>query len=379
MKIIIPFAFAVLGIFTSSIIADGNNDKNSRIPVIIDTDGDSDDFLAILYALKSKELDVRGVTYQGDGWSHAASAQNIVDIIDDIYSGKNIPVILGADYSLYESDRNPNTLGTPGCTYQKSVPEGAGGRRDTDLLYGLNRKLRLSNRLWYDAVKGFNITQNLADLIDSTINQTGKKPTIIGTGPATNIATFLRAFPTYTTKIERFVWLAGALDVPGNLFSVPNNTRAEFNIYLDCVAAQEVLNSDLKITLAPLDFTDQTPLNTSFFDKLSKLKSFYGKFVYQLLFIIRATWFGGDPAFFSGYFLWDPKAVAIVKNIGVAKVVSNRTLAITCTGDVNYDGQFVRSQLMTKADLTIALVPIISNPVDNSPFFQDFLSVIDSD
>ncbi|CAG8791631.1 14009_t:CDS:2, partial [Gigaspora rosea] len=130
-----------------------NNEHQKQIPVIIDTDGEVPDFLAILYALKSKEFDVRGVTFNGDGWTHAASVQNVVDIADDIYPGKNLPVILGADYSLYDSDRHPNTLGSPGCTYQKSVPEGASGKRDQDLLYGINRQLRLSKRLWYDAIK----------------------------------------------------------------------------------------------------------------------------------------------------------------------------------------------------------------------------------
>ncbi|CAG8498940.1 571_t:CDS:2 [Ambispora gerdemannii] len=373
MKIII--LFAVLVTFTSSVIANFIQQR-PPIPVIIDTDGDFDDFLAVLYALKSKEIDVRGVTYQGDGWSHAASAQNLVDIIDDIYPGKNIPVILGADYSLYETDRHPNALGTPGCTHQKSVPEGANGKRDTDLLFGLNRKLRLSKRIWYDAIKGFNITRDFAGLIDSTIKQTGKKPTILAGGPATNLAILLRAFPNYTTKIDQVFWMAGALDIAGNLFSVPNNTRAEFNVYLDCVAAQELLAADLKINLIPLDFTDKTPLNPAFINKLSTLTSFYGKFTYELISIIRATWFGGDPGFFSGFFLWDPKAVAVIKNIGIAKIVQNRTLTVICEGNENYDGQFVASQLMTKADLKVVIEPIVGNPVDTSPFFEDFINVL---
>ncbi|CAG8849843.1 23338_t:CDS:1, partial [Racocetra persica] len=36
------------------------NDKHQKpLPVIIDIDGAADDFFAVLYALKSKELDVR--------------------------------------------------------------------------------------------------------------------------------------------------------------------------------------------------------------------------------------------------------------------------------------------------------------------------------
>ncbi|RIA90076.1 Inosine/uridine-preferring nucleoside hydrolase domain-containing protein [Glomus cerebriforme] len=366
----------IYSIFINSVIASHEHQK-PPLPVIIDTDGYIDDFLAILYALKSRELDVRGVTYLGDGWSHAASAQNIVDIIDDIYPGKNLPVILGANYDLFESDRNPKTLGSPGCFYQKSVSEIA--RNDADLLYGLNRQLRLSKRIWYDALTGFNITQNFADLIDSTIKQTGKKPTIIATGPATNIVTFLRAFPTYTKRIEKIVWMGGSLNVYRDLFTVPSNTLAEYNLYLDCVAAQELLAYDLNILLVPIDFTNETPLNPGFFDKLSKLTSFYGKFTYRLLSTTRAVSFANDSAFYNNYFLWDPKAVAVVKNIGISKIVSNRKLAVTCEGKESIDGQFMKSQILTKANFKIAIDAIVSDPVDDSPFFNDFLDAINKD
>ena len=58
--------FTILTIFASSVFA-------TRIPVIFSSDGDPDDFAAVLYALNSKELDVRGFTYQGTGFSHAGS------------------------------------------------------------------------------------------------------------------------------------------------------------------------------------------------------------------------------------------------------------------------------------------------------------------
>ncbi|CAG8716886.1 18379_t:CDS:2 [Dentiscutata erythropus] len=306
MEINIYIVFIVLFMLADFLIASDNHLK--PFPVIIDVDGGSDDFLAIFYALKSKELDVRGITYN-------ASAQNIVDIVDDNYPGKNLPVILGADSNLYKTDKNPDT---PGCTYQKAFPEGA-GKRDQDLLYGLNRQLRLSKRIWYDAIKGFNITKDLAYLIDSTIEETGKKPTIIMT------------------------------DVPGNVLSVPSDTRAEFNVYFDCVAAQELLASNLDITLVSLDFMAQNPLNPAFFDKLSKLKSFYGI------------------------------TNAVVKNVGVAKIVSNRTLAVTCNGDPNYDGQFVKSNTLTNSNFKVAIDAIVSTPVENSPYFQDFLNTINYD
>jgi inosine-uridine nucleoside N-ribohydrolase len=376
----------ILVIFASSVFA------NSQIPVIFSSDHDIDDHIAVIYALHSEELDVRGITYQGTGFSHAgklindillntlfnfltqsvivASSQNIVNIFDDIYRGKDVPVLLGADYNLYETDKSPDS---PGCTYSKAIPEGAGGRRDTDLLYGLNRKLKPSKRQWYDARKGFNTSQDFADLIDSTIKETNKKPTIISIGPATNIATLLRDYPHYVEKIERIVWAAGSLKVKG---TVPNNPEAEYYLYLDCVAAQELFNYKLNILLLPDDFMHKLPVNPAFFDKLSKLNSFYGKFVHELLSIYRDLWPGGG--FFDEFFFWDTKAVAAVKNIGVKKIIPNRNLAVTCKGgDLKNDGHLVYSHTPVKANLKLGIEPIINkNQPENSPFYKDLLRVL---
>ncbi|CAG8831396.1 35410_t:CDS:2, partial [Gigaspora margarita] len=90
-----------------------------------------------------------------------------------------------------------------------------------------------------------------------------------------------------------------------------------------------LIASDLDITLVPLDFTDQIPFSPDVFDKLSKLKSFYGKFVYKLLSIIR---------------------------------------------DQIYDGQFVKSKTLTNSNFKAAIDAIVSKPIENSPFYQDFLN-----
>ena len=54
--------------------------------------------------------------------------------------------------------------------------------------------------------------------------------------------------------------MGGAVNVPGNLtdFSTnPANVTAEWNIYVDPVAADEVFRSGLPIVLVPLDATNQ--------------------------------------------------------------------------------------------------------------------------
>lgn len=55
----------------------------------------------------------------------------------------------------------------------------------------------------------------------------------------------------------------------GNLFTLPSNKYAEFNMFLDPLAAKTVLNSKLNITLIPLSAQKQV---SSFHKILKKLK-----------------------------------------------------------------------------------------------------------
>ena len=54
--------------------------------------------------------------------------------------------------------------------------------------------------------------------------------------------------------------MGGAVHVPGNMsdfYSNPDNKSAEWNIYVDPVAASEVFESGLTLNLVPLDATNQ--------------------------------------------------------------------------------------------------------------------------
>ena len=87
---------------------------------------------------------------------------------------------------------------------------------------------------------------------------------ILATGPLTNIAEALRLDPTIIDNISVVEILGGAVFVPGNLGVLPNppfstNKAAEFNIWVDPVAAQEVFQAGekgLNIRLTPLDATN---------------------------------------------------------------------------------------------------------------------------
>ncbi|KAI9352674.1 Inosine/uridine-preferring nucleoside hydrolase domain-containing protein [Obelidium mucronatum] len=171
--------------------------------------------------------------------------------------------------------------------------------------------------------------------------------------------------------------MAGALDVPGNLYTVPTNTKAEFNAYLDCVAGQELLaNPNVSLTLVPLDFTNQVVLDKSIFTALSKSKSFGSKFVNDLL-ELQVSPYGGYDAFYASYSLWDPQALAVLMNVGVASYETNVRLSQQCGGDFTTDGAFTRLPAGSKgASVTIAKKAAVSATAAQNPILQALVKVL---
>ena len=108
-------------------------------------------------------------------------------------------------------------------------------------------------------------TQSAAQLIVDTVKNSPVPVAILATGSMTNIAEALRLDPSIIDNIAVLQILGGAVFVPGNLGVLPDppfstNTVAEFNIWVDPVAAQEVFaagDRGLNIQLTPLDATSQ--------------------------------------------------------------------------------------------------------------------------
>lgn len=99
-------------------------------------------------------------------------------------------------------------------------------------------------------------------LLIETINNSPEPVAILATGALTNIAQALRDDPSIADNISVIQIMGGAVFVEGNLGITDSppystNTVAEFNIWSDPIAADEVFRSGIPIQLAPLDGTDQ--------------------------------------------------------------------------------------------------------------------------
>lgn len=83
---------------------------------------------------------------------------------------------------------------------------------------------------------------------------------VVATGPLTNVAEALRLRPSIARKIRLVEVMGGAVWTEGNVgreWPAIDDQVAEWNIWVDPVAAQEVLASGVPVRFMPLDVTDK--------------------------------------------------------------------------------------------------------------------------
>lgn len=159
--------------------------------------------------------------------------------------------------------------GTLGCKYVSVIPQGSGGLLDSDTLYGLARILPRSPRRYtaensveHGAPRNtdnpelrqplaFEVWQSVKEQLDPS-----EKITILTNGPLTNFANIVLSDTNASSVIKSVYVVGGHIrdenDSNGNVFTVPSNRYAEFNLFLDPLAAKVVLESTMDITLIPL-------------------------------------------------------------------------------------------------------------------------------
>ncbi|CAD6272174.1 unnamed protein product [Miscanthus lutarioriparius] len=222
-------------------------------PIIFDMDMSPGDFVSLIYLLKEPrhEIDLKAVLINGNGWADSASIDIVYDVLH-MMGRDDIPVGLG----------NTTALGSPtlGCNNSYAIPLGSGGFVDSDTLYGLARSLPRSPRrftsenLYHPERR----QPHVFDVWQSVRKQLGpgQKITVLTSGPLTNLANISLSDMDASSVIERVYVVGGLLrdgsDEKGNVFTVPSNRYAEFNMFLDPLAAKTVLESSLNITLIPL-------------------------------------------------------------------------------------------------------------------------------
>jgi purine nucleosidase len=91
--------------------------------------------------------------------------------------------------------------------------------------------------------------------------------TILETGPVTTLMAALAQAPDLARKIKEIYWMAGAFDVPGNIDPIiegGQDMTAEWNVYWDPIAAHQLWQTDIPVTMCPLDITNNVKVTSEF-------------------------------------------------------------------------------------------------------------------
>jgi pyrimidine-specific ribonucleoside hydrolase len=248
---------------------------HAKTPLIIDTDMGFDDWVAILYVLQNKDIEVKAITIDCNGLTRCpqggVNAAKLALLVN-----QHVPIYLGTtdesitDYEFPKSLRDYSTdMPVPGFTHLPT--------------YAIDRK---------------SAAQAIVEL--SLDAQRQAQPlTIISIGTAVNLADsiFLAKgqgqFDKMSKGIKRIYKAGGAFgltllddnskpylsnyNIQGNL-TIPgifasNNTMAEWNIYAAVNAMQSVLQSKLAITWVSINASDMahiTPQAIAFLERHAK-------------------------------------------------------------------------------------------------------------
>ena len=201
-------------------------------PTIVDCDPGTDDAVALWLALGSPEaVDLRLVTVAGGNVGLATTLRNARAVVG--LSGHAVPVVAGAVRAL---------LGPYPDAAHVHGDDGLGGVVVPD---------------GPPAEPGV-----AADAIRAVLRDADQAVTLVGLGPATNLALALATEPALASRVAEIVLMTGAWG-EGNV-----TPSAEFNAFCDPEALAVLLGCGRPVTLAMLDLTNQalcTPARVAVF------------------------------------------------------------------------------------------------------------------
>jgi inosine-uridine nucleoside N-ribohydrolase len=199
-------------------------------PIVIDCDPGHDDAIAILLALASPEVELRGITTVAGNQTLDKTTRNALKVLE-LAGRTDVPVAAGADAPLKRALRVAANV------------HGETGLDGPDLPEPTTK------------VVDAHAADFLADLIEQGV-------VLVPVGPLTNVALMLQRHPEVRDRLERIVWMGGAI-AEGN-----TTPAAEFNAFVDPEAAAIVFGSGIPVTMIGLDVTHKALFTRAHADRL---------------------------------------------------------------------------------------------------------------
>ncbi len=299
--------------------------SHSATPVIVDTDAGVDDMLALAFLLGRRDVHIEAITIV-NGVCHVSSGANNVLRLLQLAGHPEIPVYEGATAPLAGNAAFPESW-----------------RKDADTLPGVT----------LPATTAKPQKQSASSFLMRRLADSNRPVRILALGPLTNLGAVLRVESWGVQAITEIVMMGGALNVPGNLgdggYFKTDNKTAEWNFYMDPLAASIVFSSSAPIRLIPLDATQQVPIKSDFLEQLgADTKTPLEKFAAEVLGVQKKLIAEGV------YFAWDPlAAVALADPTAVSTTPMNISITEygTDTGrSVSVAGKAPNAQVATSAN-----------------------------
>jgi inosine-uridine nucleoside N-ribohydrolase len=266
--------------------------------IVIDCDPGHDDAIAILLALASPEVELVGVSTVAGNQTLDKTTRNALVTLE-VGGRADIPVAAGADAPLSRELRTAAHVHGESGLDGPELPE----------------------------PRAHPVAEHAVDFLAGIIDG---GTVLVPTAPLTNIALLLERHPEVRDRIERIVWMGGAI-AEGNV-----TPAAEFNAFVDPEAAAVVFASGIPLTMIGLDVTHKALFTRAHAERLREAGR-AGRFVAELSdffqrFHERSYGFEGSP-------IHDAMAVAHVID---PTLVTARTVNVAVeTSSEHCDGRTV--------------------------------------
>ncbi|KAL6548444.1 Nucleoside hydrolase 3 [Orobanche gracilis] len=309
--------------------------------ILVDTDVDFDDVLALLYILKLdiSIFDLKAITINTNSWTNAGHAVNEVYDLLYMMGRDDIAVGVGGEGGILEDgtilsnvggylpiiDQGKGTAGY--CRYSQVIPLGPRGKLYFDTKYGFRKSFLPQGNRTYSPLHQPTTQQVMIDTISEG------PTTVFILGSSTNLAIFLMSNPQLRKNIEHIYILGGGVgarnsnlqccNYSGNVYTGYNTApNAGYNMFNDPFAAYQVIHSGIPVTLVPLDATDTLPITNEFLDEFEKNQHTYeAQYCFNILKMVRDTWFTDE--FFKIFFMWDSLLAGVATSIMLKKNNTN--------------------------------------------------------
>lgn len=202
----------------------------TAVPLIFDDDGSPDGMLALLFFLSHPHFDLQAVTIS-QGEAHPQVFAPLVKRFMASAGRTGIPLGAGGEYPLQGENAFPFPW-----------------REASDSFWGVS----------LPEMDSLDEVQAAPRLMVETIRSSSVPVTVFLSGTHTNLAEALRLDPGIRDNIAAVYVMGGSLYQPGNIQSAwpeIDNRVAEWNIWVDPLAASQVFASGLPLYLMPLDGT----------------------------------------------------------------------------------------------------------------------------